>query len=581
MPASIQIKYFNSFWLKKAVQTVNLKVNGAYEPTFPGLEWNPTDYPTWPGLTVNDATLNWIVEEARIRGGYNNTSTDYGVRAYMVDNTNLQSRLGNTLIYSGIFNARTDVNETNVFSTAEDITRSVDPAKGSIQKLHAENTNLVIFQENKVNGALIDKDAIYSAEGGSITTTANVVIGQITPYVGEYGISQNPESFAKFGFRKYFADVNRGSILRLSRDGITEISSYGMSDYFRDNLATISSSWQTHYTSVNEVTGSGTVVSDIGVINYYIDIDTSNEEIVKGMTLVVNNVIYKVNVAAVTNNYTRIYLTGNPGTIAPGVFVSFLSYGKDRVVGAWDVHQENYVLSLQKSPINQYDTSTYSTTSFDESVLGWTSFYTYRPIDAGNIKNTYYTFNDAKLWRHYDESTTNNRNSFYGVTSDSNVTLIFNPNPSVTKNYNTISYEGSSGWEIDSFEGDIEQANRQWDTASPSTPLSGQWIENQDTTKAIYSFLEGIYEVNTPANTGILAVTPPFAYAGFTRKENRYVSNIINNSVARSGEVIFGDQMSGIKGYFATVKVSTDTDTQPGGMKELFAVSSNYVMSSY
>ena len=581
MPASIQVKYFNSFWLKKAVQTKDLKVNGAYEPTFPGLEWNPADYPTWPGLTVNDANLNWIIEEARIRGGYNNTSTDYGVRAYMVDNTNLQSRLGNSLIYSGIFNARTDVNETNVFSTAEDITRSVDPAKGSIQKLHAENTNLVIFQENKVNGALIDKDAIYSAEGGSITTTANVVIGQITPYVGEYGISQNPESFAKFGFRKYFADVNRGSILRLSRDGITEISSYGMSDYFRDNLATISSSWQTHYTSVKEVTGSGTVVSDIGVINYYIDIDTSNEEIVKGMTLVVNNVIYKVNVAAVTNNYTRIYLTGNPGTIAPGNFVSFLSYGKDRVVGAWDVHQENYVLSLQKSPINQYDTSTYSTTSFDESVLGWTSFYTYRPIDAGNIKNTYYTFNDAKLWRHYDESIANNRNSFYGVTSDSNVTLIFNPNPSVTKNYNTISYEGSSGWEVDSFEGDIEQANRQWDTASPSIPLSGQWIENQDTTKAVYSFLEGTYEVNTPANTGILAVTPPFAYAGFTRKENRYVSNIINNSVARSGEVIFGDQMSGIKGYFATVKVSTDTVTQPGGPKELFSVSSNYVMSSY
>ena len=105
--------------------------------------------------------------------------------------------------------------------------------------------------------------------------------------------------------------------------------------------------------------------------------------------------------------------------------------------------------------------------------------------------------------------------------------------------------------------------------------------ENQDTTKAIYSFLEGTYEVNTPANTGVNAVTPPFAYAGFSRKENRYVSNIVNNSVARSGEVIFGDQMSGIKGYFATVKVSTDTVTEPGGMKELFAVSSNYVMSSY
>jgi hypothetical protein len=39
--------------------------------------------------------------------------------------------------------------------------------------------------------------------------------------------------------------------------------------------------------------------------------------------------------------------------------------------------------------------------------------------------------------------------------------------------------------------------------------------------------------------------------------------------------------MTGIKGYFATVKVSTDDATDPGGLKELFAVSSNYVESSY
>ena len=580
MPANIQVKYFNSFWLKKTVQSTGMAGTN-YAPTFPGLEWNPTGYPVFPGLAANDDTFNWIIEEARIRGGYNNTSTDYGVRAYMVDNTNLQSRLGNTLIYSGIFNARTDINQTNVFSTAEDITRSVDPAKGSIQKLHAENTNLVIFQENKVNGALIDKDAIYSAEGGALTTTAQVVIGQITPYVGEFGISQNPESFAKYGFRKYFTDVNRGSVLRLSRDGLTEISNYGMSDYFRDNLATILNTWQANYSKASIVDSVGNITDQAGVVHYFIDLRASNEEIVKGMILVVAGVIFNVRVEAVTNNYTRVYFDSNPGSISLGTEVSFLMYEKDRVLGVWDVHQENYVVSLQKAPINQYDTSTYSTVSFDEGSLGWTSFYTYRPIDAGSVKNIYYTFNDAKLWRHYDESTVNNRNSFYGVTSDSNVTLIFNPSPSVTKNYNTISYEGSSGWEVDSFEGDIEQANRQWDTASPSSIITGQWIENQDTTKAIYSFLEGTYEVNTPANTGINAISPPFAYAGFTRKENRYVSNIVNNSVARSGEVIFGDQMSGIKGYFATVKVSTDTVTEPGGMKELFAVSSNYVMSSY
>ena len=46
--------------------------------------------------------------------------------------------------------------------------------------------------------------------------------------------------------------------------------------------------------------------------------------------------------------------------------------------------------------------------------------------------------------------------------------------------------------------------------------------------------------------------------------------------------------MTGIKGYFATVTMSTDNvlasgapGTNVGGAKELFAVSSNYIESSY
>ena len=117
----------------------------------------------------------------------------------------------------------------------------LDPVNGSIQKLYAEDTNLIIFQERKVSRALIDKDAIYSAEGSSITTTANVVIGQIVAYAGEYGISTNPQSFAVYGYQKYFTDRNRNAVLRLSMDGITEISNYGMIDFFRDKLSKVSS----------------------------------------------------------------------------------------------------------------------------------------------------------------------------------------------------------------------------------------------------------------------------------------------------------------------------------------------------
>jgi hypothetical protein len=58
------------------------------------------------------------------------------------------------------------------------------------------------------------------------------------------------------------------------------------------------------------------------------------------------------------------------------------------------------------------------------------------------------------------------------------------------------------------------------------------------------------------------------------------VSNLVNNSTARIDEVIFGVDMSGIKGYYATVKVKTDATTDVGGLKQVFAVSTNNVFSS-
>ena len=187
-----------------------------------------------------NATTNtpgiYHVEESRIKGEFNGKSVDFGVRAHIVDDEYAQRVRGNALIHSGIFNAKTKVNKTNEFSIGESITKAVDIQNGSIQKLYAEDTNLIIFQENKVSRALIDKDAIFTQEGQPLTTASKVVIGQVASFAGKYGISKNPESFAVYGGRKYFSDKNRGVILRLSQDGLTPISDAGMRSFFRDNL---------------------------------------------------------------------------------------------------------------------------------------------------------------------------------------------------------------------------------------------------------------------------------------------------------------------------------------------------------
>ena len=239
MGAIIEVKYFNSFWAKQVQGSSSYN-----DPKWPGLDWNPYGYPIFP-VNATESLNNFYIEEARIKGGFNNDMVSQGVRAYLNEKNPIQNIRESSLIYSGVYNSRTDVNETNVFSVGKTITSDLDPANGSIQKLFAEDTNLVIFQENKVSKSLINKNTIYSGTQGAAETPDILVIGQNVPFLGRFGIGKNPESFAQYGFRKYFADPIRGSIIRLSRDGLTEISNYGMKDYFRDSLSALDYNYKT------------------------------------------------------------------------------------------------------------------------------------------------------------------------------------------------------------------------------------------------------------------------------------------------------------------------------------------------
>jgi len=470
MAAIIEVKYFNSFLLRKAMPSSN-------EPTWNGSTGVPVAIGGFQRDT-SEGVGSWVVEEARIRGGYNNTNVDYGVKAYLVEDEPNAVDRGNSLIYSGIFNSRTGINDTNVFSVGAEITKSADPANGTIQKLYAEDTNLIIFQESKVSRALIDKDAIYSAEGGGSITNVNTTIGTIQPYGGNFGISRDPGSFATYGYRKYFSDKDRNAILRLSMDGLTEISTYGMYDYFRDEFARI---------------------------------DTLSTE-------------------------------GN-------------------IVGGWDIYNKQYVLSTQ--PASGNTSNGYKTLTFDEGVKGWTSFFSYKPDQVLSLRSDFYSLHNGKLWKHYSEDV--NRGNFYNTNNSTSIQFVFNPKVSMSKIFKTINYEGSNGWQVTSFNSD---------ETGPDL-LSGNWSSKFDTANVenkptVYSYDEGVY-----TEGGVKY------RVGFNRKENKYHANLVNNTLARQEEVLFGNSMTGIKGYFSTVTVSTDATTDPGGLKELFAVSSNYSESSY
>ena len=575
MSYTIGVKYFNAFWLKRILDNSSPIAQDAW----PGLPWNPTGYPTFPfnSTPKTGATQsNFYLEESRIKGGFNNAQVSLGVRAYVVNqNTDAQDKK-HSLIYSGLLNTRTGFNETNVFSIADPLIRDLDPRNGSIQKLFSEDTNLNVFQENKVSKVLINKNAIYSGDQGSLETGNVNVLGQDVPYLGEYGISRNPESFAEYGYRKYFADKDRAAILRLSRDGITEISGYGMKDYFRDTLATISDTPQRQVVTSNltglqpagvsnEVNvggvGGGTANVEIGAM---VEVATSGG-------VVTSTNLHVIDI--VSANKATLSGTFDFGPTATYFTVNFVSYRRGRAIGAWDSHQSAYTLSLQTNPriISTAD-NTFDTLGYDEQIRGWTSFYSYKPVLMGSLKNNFFTFINSNIYQHYDETVSDGRCKFYGAATPAEafVEFIFNPNPTVVKNFNTIAYEGNNGWEVDSYVSDFEGFDQVQNT--------GSFNQYQDSTSSVKSYVEGQYD--NAGNVYPAALTEPIFRAGFDRKENHYVANLINASAARPGEVIFGSDVSGVKGYLMTVKMSIDGSTDVGGAKQLFSVSSNYVLSS-
>ncbi len=177
------------------------------------------------------------VESNRIRDDFNAKTIGKGVKvSSVIDGEYKEDRRAHGLIYSGLYNSTSSVNELNQFIAGLKITKDLNPIYGGIQKLHARDTDLVTLCEDKCFRILADKDALFNADGNTNVTSTNNVLGQAMPYSGEFGISKNPEAFTSYGFRAYFTDKSRGTVIRLSRDGITEIADKGMSDYFEDKL---------------------------------------------------------------------------------------------------------------------------------------------------------------------------------------------------------------------------------------------------------------------------------------------------------------------------------------------------------
>jgi len=415
-----------------------------------------------PGGVGNDH-----LEINRIKAGFNEPFFDVGVRAFVVQENFTEERRNSTLIHSsGLLNSRTGINYINQFNESEGgLTMSLDPLNGSIQKLFADDTQVIVFQEDKVSRSPIDKDFIYSAEGGAIPVTSNTqFLGTIAAYAGQFGIANDAESFASFGFSRYFTDKNRGAVLRLSQNGIQEISQAGMGDFFRDAL--------------------------------------------KNSTKIIGSF----------DEYSRIYE------------LTIIGQG-------YDSNPDTNVATAS---------SGYLTVAFDDRSNGWTSFRSFKQESGISLNNTYYTFSSGNLWQHHSSNITSN--NFYGAgTTESYVIPVFNDAPSNVKQFNSLSYEGDAGWELEYIETDIGSAGTipveatsytttlQLSGTAPNSTFNGtntvvakqnegiQWAIFVNPLNSQYEFTNINEIILTQATGSSLTITNPTGVAPFTSTNGQLV----------------------------------------------------------
>ena len=145
------------------------------------------------------------------------------------------------ITYSGIYNDESNVNKLNEFNLGLLNFKRTEESFGPIQKLFARSTDILTLQEDKISYVLAGKNLLSdSAVGGAITSVPEVLGTQIAR-LEEFGISFNPESFAVYGYDKYFSDQKRGVLIQLkgsaySNEQLTVISEAGMRSWFRDRF---------------------------------------------------------------------------------------------------------------------------------------------------------------------------------------------------------------------------------------------------------------------------------------------------------------------------------------------------------
>lgn len=378
-----------------------------------------------------------------------------------------------TVRFSQAYQANTNINGLNRFY--EGNFEDYDYGYGDIMRLKCRDRLMRVYQKLKIGVVYLFSQIQKNPVGDAVTVTTDKLLNPIQYYQYNGGIGDDKESLAQFNFADYCTNNINGSILRVSNDGVTVLSTlYKMNSWATENLPLRTGNYKVYgaydqklnnyIMALEEVPATGSLsiytqfyfpIHNPSIRSYLVAFagtpnvgDQISIELVNGLG---NAITYSY--TAIGGDTTLSMSANLVGQINGGsLFVAMTnSYLGNNGLSTTPVDSTNlsaFTATVTITLANNGVLSSAQTLSFSEGGLEpdgkkpcFESFLSYKPEMMVSLGTLLVTFLSGQMWTHDSET----YNNFYGVDYESSITSVFNQNPYVTKQGISITEMSSNG----------------------------------------------------------------------------------------------------------------------------------------
>ena len=466
-----------------------------------------------------------------------NTNHNNIARPHLPSEFAVQQRRKASVTYSDVYQPDTQYNGLHSFPFQQRPYMDYDLSLGSIQYMVSRDTDLILLQEDKISKVLIDKNIINSPGGAQgITLSNNTLSESAIPFTGNYGVCLNPESVAVFGKVVYFVDIKRGAVLRLSNDGLTNISDYKMADYFRDKMDLYTTIKPNEYNlklgGPLKIIGGYNPRHDEYIITFPQVYDTRSHATLSskyGAEVAKNaQVIWDATDKSWNSNSNNYEHKEKPDKV------------HDKIIEKDQFQRPVTTTAVVNIPPirdeGRYVLTPPETIGFSEKANRWTSYYTYFPDYYSVLNRQFISFRWGALFLH-DQRTSPYMGMFHydTIPSETRIDFAFNTDVSSVKSWNSLHVEGRDARGI--------------------TPIVGKSISVSGTavTGASTSFTSNDIELGDTIAYYTNVANPIYTEIGTVASITDDTNIVLTSS---------GGTLNGIVGAFVVAKDNTMYDTR-------------------